>query len=195
VVASLSAPAHPYIKINVFWKRGTTTRHKTHNTELEVHYRWHPWFGLKVTTSRSCMRQAVVCLQATLEHDGRLQLLEMPGWMFDRVTCAAMPLADHPTVGIKHLRALRDLLTSAAGTRNENLIETQHLDSSRKGDADEKKEKTSTHATQSVSVTSDHADLAVTAPRSATESLAPARAIVSRGSRPSRTLPRKGGRR
>src|SRR5262245_63461411 len=27
VVASLSAPAHPYIKINVFWKRGTTTRH------------------------------------------------------------------------------------------------------------------------------------------------------------------------
>src|SRR5262245_39055923 len=107
--------------IDVVWNCGTTTRHKTHNTELEVHYRWHPWFGLKVTTSRSCMRQAVVCLQATLEHDGRLQLLEMPGWMFDRATCAAMPLADHPTVGIKHLRALRDLLTSAAGRRNENI--------------------------------------------------------------------------
>src|SRR5262245_33547774 len=61
--------------------------------------------------------------------------LDLPGWMFDRATCAAMPLADHPTVGIKHLRALRDLLISAAGTRDENLIETQHLDSSRKGDA------------------------------------------------------------
>ena len=173
----------------------TTTRHKTHSTELEVHYTWHPWFGLKVTTNRSCMRQGAVCLQATLERDGRLQQLEMPGWMFDRAACAAMPLADHPTVGIKHLRALRDLLTSAAGTRDENLIETQHLDSSRKGDADEKKEKTSPHTTQSVSVTSDHADLAVTAPRSATESLGPAGAIVSRGSRRSRPLPKKGGRR
>ena len=173
----------------------TTTRHKTHSTELKVYYPWHPWFGLKVTTNRSCMRQGTVCVQATLEGDGRLQLLEMPSWMLDRATCAAMPFADCPTVGVKHLRALRDLLTSAAGTRNENLIETQHLDSSRKGDADEKKEKTSPHATQSVSVTSDHADLAVTAPRSATESSAPARAIVSRGSRRSRPLPRKGGRR
>src|SRR5262249_13995166 len=168
---------------------------KSTNTEVEVDYRWCPWFGLKVTTSRSCMRQAVACLQATLEHDGRLQLLEMPGWMFDRATCAAMPLADHPTVGIKHLRALRDLLTSAAGRREENLVEKQQLAWFRKEDADEEKEKKKPHGTQSVSVTSDHADLAVTAPRSATESLAPARAIVSRGSRRSLPLPRKGGRR
>jgi hypothetical protein len=41
----------------------------------------------------------------------------MPGWMFDRVTCAAMPSADHPAVGIKHLRPLRDLLKSGIGTR------------------------------------------------------------------------------
>src|SRR5262249_42199227 len=142
-----------------------------------------------------CMRQAVVCLQATLEHDGRLQLLEMPGWMFDRATCAAMPLADHPTVGIKHLRALRDLLTSAAGRRDENFIEKQHLYLSRKGDADEKKKKKSPQGTQYVSFTKNYTPPAVTAPRSATESLAPARAIVSRGSRRSLPLPRKGGRR
>jgi hypothetical protein len=80
----------------------------------------------------------VARVYATLEHEGRLQQLEMPGWMFDRATCAAMPLADHPSVGVNHLRALSELLKSAAGTKGENLIETQHLDSSRKGDADEK---------------------------------------------------------
>jgi hypothetical protein len=181
------------LAINVCVIDGTTTRHKTYSTELEVHYPWHPWFGLKVTTSRSCMRQGAVCLQATLERDGRLQLLEMPSWMLDRATCAAMSLADCPTVGIKHLRALRDLLTSAAGMRDETLIETQHLDSPRKGDADEKKEKTSTHATESVSISSGHAALAASATRSATESSGPARATVSRGSRRSRPLPRKGG--
>src|SRR5262249_21395160 len=85
-----------------------------------------------------------------------------------------------PSVGIKHLRALRELLKCAAGTKGEDLIEMQHLDSSREGDADEKKEKTSPHATQSVSVTSGHAALAASAPRSATESLGPARATVAR---------------
>jgi hypothetical protein len=171
----------------------TTTRHKTHSTESEVHYRWHPWFGLKVTVNRSHTRQGVACVYATLEYDGRLQVLEMPGWMFDRAICAAMPLADHPLVGIKHLRALRELLTCTAGTSDEDLIETQHLDSSRKGDADEKKEKTSPHATRSVSASSGHADLGTLATQSATESVDPARAIVSRDARRSRLLPRKGG--
>ena len=179
--------------INAAVSCDTTMRQKTQSTELDVHYPWHPWFGLKVTTSRSCMRQEVACVQSTLEHNGRLQVLEIPGWMFDRVTCATMSLAVHPTVGIKHLRALRDLLTSAAGTRKENLIERQHLDSSRKGDADEKKVKTPPHATESVSVSSGHADVAGFAARSATESLDPAGATVARGSRRSRSLPRKGG--
>jgi hypothetical protein len=144
-VVLLSAPAHPSRAINGFAIDGTTTRHKTYSTEFEVHYPWHPWFGLKVTINRSCPRQGVVCVQVTLGQEGRLQSLEMPGWMFDRAACAAMPLADHPAVGIKHLRALREMLTYAAGTRVEDVIETQHLDSSRKGDAHEKKEKTSPH--------------------------------------------------
>src|SRR5262245_9195112 len=62
----------------------TTKRHKTHSTDLEVHYPWHPWFGLKVTTNRSCRRQGVACIQSRLEQNGRLLLLEFPGWMFDR---------------------------------------------------------------------------------------------------------------
>jgi len=101
--ASLSAKAHPLLAINAYVIDGTTTRHKTYSTEFEVHYPWHPWFGLKVTINRSCPRQGVVCVQVTLKQEGRLQSLEMPGWMFDRAACAAMSLAGHPAVGIKHL--------------------------------------------------------------------------------------------
>jgi hypothetical protein len=97
----------------------------------------------------------------------------MPGWMLDRAICAALPLADHPSVGIKHLRALRELFTCMTGTSGEDLIETQHLGSSRKEDADEKKEETSPHATRSVSASSGHSDVATLATRGATESADP----------------------
>jgi len=177
------------------WLRDTTTQHKTHSTELEVHYRWHPWFGLKVVVNRSHTRQGVACIYAVLEQDGRLRVLEMPSWMFDRVICAALPLADHPSVGIKHLRALRELLTCTTRTSGEDLVETQHLDSLRKGDADEKEEKTSPHATRSVSASGGRANLATLAARSAAESVGPARATISRGARRSRPLPKKGGKR
>jgi hypothetical protein len=171
----------------------TNTRHKTHSTELEVHYPWHPWFGLKVTTHRSCTRQGVACVSSALERDGRLLRLEIPGWMFDRATCAAMSLAEHPSVGVTHLQALKQLLPGAAGTGRQNLIETQHLDSSRKGDADEEKENATPHPTRPISTTSGHADLVDPPPRSAAESSEPARATVSRDPRLSRPLPKKGG--
>jgi hypothetical protein len=93
-----------------------------------------------------------------------------------------MPLANHPSVGVNHLRALSELLKSAAGTKAENLIETQHLDSSRKGDADEKKENTTPHATRSVSITDSHTALADPAPRRAAESSGAAcRTVLTQG--------------
>ena len=95
-----------------------------------------------MTVNRSYMRQGSVAIYATLEQEDRHQLLEVPSWMFDLATCATMPLVDHPYVGIKHLQALKELLKSAAEGTDADVIETQHLDLSRKGDADEKKEKT-----------------------------------------------------
>jgi hypothetical protein len=160
---------------------------------MEVHYRWHPWFGLKVTVNRSYTRQGVVAVYATLEQEDRHQLLEVPSWMFDLATCAAMPLVDHPYVGIKHLQALKELLKSAAEGTAADVIETQHLDSSRKGDADEKKEKTPPPTTQPVSVPDNHAALGIPAPRSATASLASARATAARGSQRSPRPSSKGG--
>ena len=60
-------------------------------------------------------------IYAALERDGRLQLLEVPGWMFDPAACAAMRLSEHPFVPAKPLRALTDLLTYAAGASGEQV--------------------------------------------------------------------------
>jgi len=139
------------------------------------------------------MRQGAVAIYATLEQEDQHQLLEVPSWMFDLATCATMPLVDHPYVGIKHLQALKELLKSAAEGTAADVIETQHLDLSRKGDADEKKEKTPTLTTQPVSGLDYDAALGIPAPGSATASLASARANVARGSQRSPRRSSKGG--
>ncbi len=172
---------------------GTTTLHKTHGTELEVHYRWHPWYALRVIAKRSSTRHGVACLYATREQERILPLLEIPSWMFDRATCAVMCLSTHPFVSITHLLALKELLTCAARASGEGVIENQHLDSSRKGDADEKRENIQPHATQPVSAARANAGMAAPPSGSATESLAPSASTVSPSSLRSPLLPEKGG--
>ena len=119
-------------------------------------------------------------------------MLEVPGWMFDRASCAVMRLSEHPYVSAKQLYELRTLLKYAAGTTGESVIESQHL-GLEKGDADEEREKAQQHATQPVSDASGHADLADPAPRSARESLVASGAVASRGSLSSQPLSGKGG--
>ena len=173
----------------------TTARHKAHGTEMEVHYRWHPWFGLKVAVHRSFTRQGVAAVHAVIEKEDQHQVLEMPSWMFDPATCAAMPLVDHPYVGLKHLQALKELLKSLAGEAAIDVIETQRLYSSGKGDADEKEEELPSLATQPVSATDSRSALGIPAPRSATASPAPARAAAARCSQQSPRRSSKGGAR
>jgi hypothetical protein len=173
----------------------TTTQHKTHGTELEVRYPWHPWYGLKVTVDRSYTRQGVANVYAALERDGRLQLLEVPGWMFDPAVCASMRLSEHPYVPAKSLRALAALLTSAARAPGEDVIENQHLASSPKGDADAKRENIRPHATEPLSAAGGHPVLARSTPRGATESLAPPPSAPARGAQGSRSRSGKGGAR
>lgn len=139
------------------------------------------------------MRQGVVAVHASLKQEGQHRRLEVPSWMFDPGACAAMPLVDHPYVGIKHLQALKELLKCAAGVAAADVIETQHLDSSRKGDAGEKKKKRPSLTTQPVSVTDNHTALGTPAPRDTTASLAPARATAARGPQRSPRRSSKGG--
>jgi uncharacterized protein YndB with AHSA1/START domain len=116
-----------------------------------------------------------------------------PHWMFDLAMCSAMPLVDHSYVDIKHLQALKELLKHAAEEATADVIETQHLSSSRKGDADEEKKKSPPLSTQSVSVTDNHPTVGVSAPRSETASMASACATVARGSQRSPRRSSEGG--
>jgi hypothetical protein len=113
--------------------------------------------------------------------------------MFDLATCAAMPLVDHPYVDIKHLQALKELLKYAAEETTADVIETQHLSSPRKGDADEEKKKLPPFSTQPVSVTDNYPTVGVSASRSETTSMDHARAAVARGSQRSPRRSSKGG--
>jgi hypothetical protein len=120
-------------------------------------------------------------------------MLEVPGWMFDRASCAVMRLSEHPYVSAKQLYALTTLLKYAAGTTGEGVIESQHLGSLEKGDADEEREKVQQPATQPVSDAGGYANLADPAPRSARESLVASGSVASRGSLSSPPLSGKGG--
>ena len=90
--------------------RCTTTPQNAHGTEAEVCYRWHPWFGQRVTLIRTLQKQAVDVVQVELEQDGRTWSVELPSWMLDRAACAGMELQSEPRVGCAHLRSLRELL-------------------------------------------------------------------------------------
>src|SRR5580765_4448619 len=81
--------------------------HSAHvGQELDVHYRWHPWFGCKVRI-RQVQEWA----------DGRYVRVQIPSgavvvmasWMFDPLACAAMTLGP-PRVDWAALLELKRLL-------------------------------------------------------------------------------------
>ncbi len=89
--------------------------HSAHvGQELEVHYRWHPYFGRKVSVRR-------------VEHRATGQFLKVKGpsglvvsmaaWMLDPVICAGMTLGAQQ-VDLLALSDLKRLVTVAAAPPN-----------------------------------------------------------------------------
>jgi hypothetical protein len=77
--------------------------------ELEARYRWHPYFGSKVTVRRVEQRATGQFLKVL----GRAGVVvSMAGWMLDRVTCAGMTLGG-PRVDLAALCDLKRLLIGA----------------------------------------------------------------------------------
>lgn len=113
---------------------GTTTRQNAHGTELEVCYRWHPWFGHRVTLVRKLQKRTSDSVHVELERAGRSRLLELPSWMLDRAACAAMELRSEPRVECAHLRSLRELLQYVTAR---DAIMVRDPGSPNSGDADE----------------------------------------------------------
>src|ERR1700759_5326725 len=85
--------------------------HSAHvGRELEVHYRWHPYFGCKVVIRRIAQR-ATGRLLSILGPAG--VVVTIADWMHDPIVCAAMPKGA-PRVDLAALVELKRLLMCAA---------------------------------------------------------------------------------
>jgi hypothetical protein len=81
---------------------------------LEVHYRWHPYFGRKIVIRRIAQR-ATGRLLSIMGPAG--VIVTIADWMLDPVVCAAMPMGT-PRVNLTALLELKRLLMGAADTAN-----------------------------------------------------------------------------
>jgi len=87
--------------------------HSAHvGQELEVHYRWHPYFGRKVVIRRIAQR-ATGRFLSIMGPAG--VVVTIADWMLDPVVCAAM-LKGTPRVDLAALVELKRLLMRAADT-------------------------------------------------------------------------------
>ena len=151
--------------------RDTSPQHKTRSTvPCEVVYPWHPWFALAVWSHGEVAKNEAL-LRCSLQAESSVRTLEIPQWMFHRVSCCRMQLESQPVVGAANLRALQQLLRHVG--HSPDLLEDQHRSSTREGDADAKGTSSPDSNLGSVSSTPTTADVvpvagAGQAPRSGT---------------------------
>jgi hypothetical protein len=96
--------------------RYTKRRDNAHKTkELEVLYRWHPWFGRVVHVHEVIEQRAGGVLRCSPDGDASRRWLELPQWMFDRAACLAIRMTASPRVDTAALMALKTCLADASG--------------------------------------------------------------------------------
>ena len=108
------------------------------NTELVIHYGWHPWAGKQVQVVQLIQRGSEPSLRVECLIGRRVRRVDIPGWMFDRATCVIMVARDEPFVSFESLTALRGLLSAVVGRLGSETVEQEHLLSPLLGDAHEK---------------------------------------------------------
>src|SRR5262245_13742945 len=106
-----------------------THRRKTPPVDVgRIRYPYHPWFDRDVWIVGRCVRHGQPIWDCRLDPaDGPTR--EVPAWMFEAATCAAMTVRAEPRIAVPALRHLRDLL--AAGG-----LYGPHPFAPRRGDAD-----------------------------------------------------------
>ena len=89
-------------------------RQNAHGTEeRQVLYELHPWFGRPVRLHEVIEKSGGKVFRCSCDDAAVGRRLELPGWMFDRVACAAIRTVAVPLVEVAALQALRLLLTVA----------------------------------------------------------------------------------
>jgi hypothetical protein len=119
-------PVRPCSEINVSSRHCRTRRRDAHRTEeRKVLYPWHPWAGCLVHVHEVVEKASGEVFRCNREGGRSSCWLELPNWMFDQTSCAAMRLCDGvPSVDIGALSALTSLLREVAayaGSSNARL--------------------------------------------------------------------------
>src|SRR5215470_10484018 len=107
--ATRRAPVVPAMRVN------------THKVEKrEVLYLFHPWAGCIVHIHEVLNKPTGDVCRCSRDGHAVGRYLELPVWMFDRATCAAIRVEAHPQVHMTALSALMVLLRQAAGVGDSN---------------------------------------------------------------------------
>lgn len=123
----------------------TTPRQTEHNTELTIHYAWHPWVGQSVQLVIPIDRGPELCFRVDRDFGNKTKRMDIPAWMFDRTVCGAMTKHQGvPYVCYGTLRSLEDLIRTAFPGISRKRVEQEHLPSTQKGNAHGKNQKAQT---------------------------------------------------
>ncbi|MDA1178022.1 MAG: hypothetical protein O2931_04400, partial [Planctomycetota bacterium] len=137
---------------DVVFHRSTTPRQTERNTELELHYPWHPWAGQRVQFVQAVHRGTETCFRVDCWLSGKFKRCDIPSWMFDRPTCAAMIASTEPMVSYTCLVRLQDLLKPVLNRREDSSVKQEHFRLPKFGDAhhDKSEAKAKTRTTRAV---------------------------------------------
>jgi hypothetical protein len=104
----------------------TTPQQDAHITEQrEVLYRWHPWYGRKVSIVAAMARGGAALFRCRTEDSSRA--LDVPQWMFDAATCCRTTLAERAFVTCRALYDLRDLIQAIERIPSKPELQTAPL--------------------------------------------------------------------
>ena len=81
----------------------------------KILYEFHPWFGRDLSV-QGVVEKGMGAVRCTLQGDVQARALEVPRWMFDRLTCLSVRLRRRPQVDLAALDALQSLLAEVSGS-------------------------------------------------------------------------------
>ena len=97
----------------------TTRLLNTHKLgKYEIFYEYHPWFGREVGV-QGVVEKGIGVARCTLQGEAQARALEVPLWMFDRLTCLSVRIRKRPEVDLAALDVLQSLLAEVSRPRED----------------------------------------------------------------------------
>jgi hypothetical protein len=168
----------------------TTRQRNAHVTEMRtILYRWHPWYGREVPIFGSKTKNERAIFRCALSRSDA-RVLEVPQWMFDAATCSQMTLSMVPSISVRSLRELAQLLSVIGSPADSDMVKAKLLSLPDAGGACATEESGFLRSAGAVSGSHDDSSVVESSGGGSRADLAMARKTSARslsGRRPSRT--------